>query len=42
MAEPAISKLQNNPLREIKIAKITLNVGAGKDEEMLGGGVIVV
>ncbi|MBS3139401.1 50S ribosomal protein L5 [Candidatus Woesearchaeota archaeon] len=38
MAEPAISKLQNNPLREIKIAKITLNVGAGKDEEMLKKG----
>ena len=27
-----------NPLREIMIAKITLNIGAGKDEEMLKKG----
>ncbi|MFA6461608.1 MAG: 50S ribosomal protein L5 [Candidatus Woesearchaeota archaeon] len=29
---------QENPMREIRIAKITLNIGAGKDEEHLKRG----
>lgn len=33
-----MSKRQNNPLRKIKIAKITLNVGAGKNEDLLKKG----
>ena len=31
------SNLQNS-LREIRVAKVTLNIGAGKDEEMLKKG----
>tara|TARA_Y100000310_G_C20681443_1_gene816184 strand:- start:2522 stop:3031 length:510 start_codon:yes stop_codon:yes gene_type:complete len=29
----------NNPLREIRIAKLTLNIGVGKSEEMLKKGI---
>lgn len=31
-------KHQDNPMREIRITKITLNVGAGKDEDLLKRG----
>ena len=34
-----MAKTQTNPMRKISIVKITLNIGAGKDEDMLKKGV---
>lgn len=33
---------EENPMRKIKIAKITLNIGAGKDEGLLKRGLILI
>ncbi len=34
-AKSAAGKTTQNPMKQIKVAKITLNIGAGKSEEML-------
>lgn len=40
--EKNLEKKQKNPMREIRIAKITLNVGAGKDEDHLKRGLKLI
>lgn len=37
-----VVKSSENPMREVKIAKVTLNVGAGKNEDMLKKGLILL
>jgi large subunit ribosomal protein L5 len=37
--EAAPAPTSNNPMKQIKIAKVTLNIGAGKSEDMMNRGI---
>lgn len=33
---------KNNPMKEIKVSKVTLNIGAGKNEDLLKKGIVLL
>jgi len=37
-----VGQKKSNPMREIKIAKVTLNIGAGKNEDLLKKGLVLL
>ncbi len=40
--KPVKTKSSENPMKEIRVAKVTLNIGAGKNEDLLKKGLVLM